>query len=642
MNKPQKKFWLGKTGTISSILKVWKLPQTSRRFIRNILKAATSCVENNMPYLGLTNRNNNQGRPPVIFPGSIEEGIIADWMEDGLGFTFTTRMVNQHRKEEGLFPIGRSAVMNHFDKMKPIITKIQKSCQGNSDNERWMTARYKQCKQYLIMFQKISLPELISEFSPEPIPEYYDPRVLPKVCIDQVVWYDETHLQQEGGRVSRGGVQIRFPRDANGAFSPLLEHSEEVKYANRIQKPVFKYTKEARFCLGVGVIKNDEGEYVGKKTPAFSYTMKTVVGITKWNQLSNIEFKRVSNIKLKGKTSPWIVDTRPDDDVFYEEDSLMCLPGMGQTTLERIHECNPNIVTIKDLRTMNHDDIKHIRGINKFFDKANKAKEGSCPYSCVDHRKAANPYESRYGSDWETHLKQATALSPYVNIKDIILYMCDESQTLMEGTTHQDSWFFYHDALSLMTNKTTKDWMRQTMFRGKSIFSRWLVPQNNLQINTTYHERPVGNSPEFMPLDNSLNHDLKSSHLHHCAVTAHLPNNDLRKHSMSTPKLIERGILRIWNNPMGPPSSERIIHDCFLVLDAFDQVYKAKGAMVPGLCDRNGIRYNSKGTKQHGGARTKSYTITSDIWLEPMAASVFESKKEFIKSKYMLALEGET
>ena len=96
-----------------------------------------------MPYLGLTNRNNNQDRPQIIHPGSIEEGIIADWMEDGLGFTFTTRMVNQQRKEEGLYPVGRSAVMNHFDRMQPIITKIQKSCQGNSDNEHWMTARYK-------------------------------------------------------------------------------------------------------------------------------------------------------------------------------------------------------------------------------------------------------------------------------------------------------------------------------------------------------------------------------------------------------------------------------------------------------------------------------------------------------------------
>ena len=41
---------------------------------------------------------------------------------------------------------------------------------------------------------KITLPELILEFSPESIPEYYDPSLLPQVSIDQLVWYDEIRL----------------------------------------------------------------------------------------------------------------------------------------------------------------------------------------------------------------------------------------------------------------------------------------------------------------------------------------------------------------------------------------------------------------------------------------------------------------
>ena len=92
---------------------------------------------------------------------------------------------------------------------------------------------------------------------------------------------------------------------------------------------------------------------------------------------------------------------RPDDGIFYEEDSIMRLPGMGQTTQERIQEYNTNIVTIKDFKTINRDHIKHMRGIHNFFELSNNAKQGSCPYTCVDHRKAPNPYESRYGSDWE-------------------------------------------------------------------------------------------------------------------------------------------------------------------------------------------------------------------------------------------------
>ena len=34
---------------------------------------------------------------------------------------------------------------------------------------------------------------------------------------------------------------------------------------------------------------------------------------------------------------------------------------------------------------------------------------------------------------------------------------------------------------------------------------------NGLQDGTTYADRPVGNSPEFMPLDNSLNREILHS-----------------------------------------------------------------------------------------------------------------------------------
>lgn len=64
--------------------------------------------------------------------------------------------------------------------------------------------------------------------------------------------------------------------------------------------------------------------------------------------------------------------------------------------------------------------------------------------------------------------------------------------------------------------------------------------------------------------------------------------------------------------------------------------------MVPGLCDRNEHRYDSRSTKQYGGAIIKSCTIISDTWLEHMVASVFKSKKDFINSKYILALEDKS
>ena len=61
-------------------------------------------------------------------------------------------------------------------------------------------------------------------------------------------------------------------------------------------------------------------------------------------------------------------------------------------------------------------------------------------------------------------------------------------------------------------------------------------------MNALYHEKCVDNSPECMPLDNSLNYDLQLGHRHHCAVTAQLPHTDERKYSLTTQLRIARGI----------------------------------------------------------------------------------------------------
>ena len=40
-----------------------------------------------------------------------------------------------------------------------------------------------------------------------------------------------------------------------------------------------KYVYEVRFCLGACVIKNSDGEYIGKKSTAFTYNIKTIDSI---------------------------------------------------------------------------------------------------------------------------------------------------------------------------------------------------------------------------------------------------------------------------------------------------------------------------------------------------------------------------
>ena len=84
-------------------------------------------------------------------------------------------------------------------------------------------------------------------------------------------------------------------------------------------------------------------------------------------------------------------------------------------------------------------------------------------------------------------------------ITDLIRFMMKESENPMKGSVHEDDFFIVHDALVLMTAKETIKWMKE-----KNCFHRWLLPMNGLQDRTPYDGRHVGNSPEFIPLDNSL------------------------------------------------------------------------------------------------------------------------------------------
>ena len=78
--------------------------------------------------------------------------------------------------------------------------------------------------------------------------------------------------------------------------------------------------------------------------------------------------------------------------------------------------------------------------------------------------------------------------------------------------------------------------------------------------------------------------------------------------SYSTPKEITRGVKRIWESKMGTPSSARIIQDVDLALKGLEIFYRANGAAVEGLDDRNGHSQkvvDEENIVSWGGARTK-------------------------------------
>ena len=105
-------------------------------------------------------------------------------------------------------------------------------------------------------------------------------------------------------------------------------------------------------------------------------------------------------------------------------------------------------------------------------------------------------------------------MSKFCCITDLIRFMMKESENLMKGSVHEDDLFIVHDALVLRTSKETIKWMKE-----KNYFHRWLLPMNGLQDGTPYAVRPVGNIPEFMPLDNSLNRDILNYLRFHCILS---------------------------------------------------------------------------------------------------------------------------
>ena len=174
-------------------------------------------------------------------------------------------------------------------------------------------------------------------------------------------------------------------------------------------------------------------------------------------------------------------------------------------TISKMNELR--IHTIGDIQLhVRHSGKVPIPDFNRIYAMALQAIPGNIPSYFKDHRKAKNPYLSRYGDSWVDKLKSSTAMSKFCCITSIIRFIMNKAEKLMKGSVHEDDFFIVHDALVLMTTKETIKWMIQ-----KGYLHRWLLPLNGLQDGTPYAGRPIGNIPEFVRLYNSLNRDILHS-----------------------------------------------------------------------------------------------------------------------------------
>ena len=73
-----------------------------------------------------------------------------------------------------------------------------------------------------------------------------------------------------------------------------------------------------------------------------------------------------------------------------------------------------------------------IRGLGQIYDHALVALPGKPTPSVKDHRKARNPYYSRYGERWVEKLKTSSSMSKLCCITDLIRFMMKEAENLMK------------------------------------------------------------------------------------------------------------------------------------------------------------------------------------------------------------------
>ena len=197
--------------------------------------------------------------------------------------------------------------------------------------------------------------------------------------------------------------------------------------------------------------------------------------------------------------------------------------------------------------------------------------------------------------------------------------MTNEAEKQMKGSVHQDDFYIFHSALVLMKAKETINWMKQNRY-----LHQCLLPLNGLQDGITYASHPVGNIPEFMPLDNSLNRDILHSLCMHDVLSCYIldgEETDDKERNMcfsySTPREISQGIKHTWDSKMGgTPSSARIIQVDDLTLKAFEISYHTNGATDKGLTDGNRHRRKYLGERKSfcwGGAKTKGEGIECEL-----------------------------
>jgi hypothetical protein len=385
----------------------------------------------------------------------------------------------------------------------------------------------------------------------------------------------------------------------------------------------------------------------------FNYSGKTIIGLSKYRSDVNAEIDRVKHLSpAKLKTQKWVGIRKRPRGSLYENDLLREVKGISKSMEMKINNCG--IMNVMEFSIIPEEDIREVAKalkttqakVTAWIEDCKNAEAGTSPFpQYYDYVQGHdNPYLARYGKEnWRREINKSShsGLNGTVCVTELIRHMEKHTKAAYAGTEYKNSYMWSHDSLTQMTDAACRQWMRKI-----GVWKRWVKPELGLndsipfvnkngetEITTRYKKRPVGDQPELMPHDSSLNYDVDRSLSLHVMMTSHLDDSDPLKMSKRTPSEIVKCIDKLCHPVTGVvPKPERIVQDVKKVPNCLIEIIKHGGLIVPGLVNRNGHRAKgaNKGRTYNSPRKDQRIQTLDEIGIFP---EVQEVAKEFIQGK---------
>ena len=207
-------------------------------------------------------------------------------------------------------------------------------------------------------------------------------------------------------------------------------------------------------------------------------------------------------------------------------------------------------------------------------------------------------YKDRYGDRWEVEVRKEVN-KVLCSVNDIIDHVITESTKIYAGTDRADTFFIFHDGLTVWWTIESQDYIESLGFRH-----RQLCCMGDTNKGNRYENKVVGDSPEICRgLDAYGFADFRRFIERMRALTSSYEMSNPKRFSFGTPTQVWDSMVRCWTME---PKSDRIIQDIEDFGNVLELIIYHKGSVVPECRLRHGHRQLS-----HNGGRVLKRKITN-------------------------------